>query len=52
MIDSMANINENKNFICIEYSKIERQIIFGIKIYKIEDDVEFMNKVIFEKPYK
>ena len=47
MIDSIADIKGNKNFVCIEYSNIKRQIILGIKIYKIEDDIEYKNIYFF-----
>ena len=36
-IYSIANIQENVNFYCIEYSKIGEQAKFGVKIYKIKE---------------
>jgi hypothetical protein len=36
-IYSIANIQENRNFYCVEYSKIGEQATFGIKIYKIKE---------------
>ena len=36
-IYSIANIHENKDFYCIEYSRIEEKAKFGIKIYKIKE---------------
>ena len=36
-IYSIANIHENRDFYCIEYSKIGEQAKFGIKIYKIKE---------------
>ena len=52
LIDSMANINENDYFYCIEYIKINQPIEFGIKIFKINELKKynslyfFNNKVI------
>jgi hypothetical protein len=36
-IYSIANIHENKCFYCIEYTKINEHVKFGIKIYKINE---------------
>ena len=36
-IYSIANIHENRDFYCVEYSKIGEQSKFGIKIYKIKE---------------
>ena len=47
MIFSIANIQDNKNFYCIEYIKIDESIEFGIKIYifknnNIEHKITFL----------
>ena len=47
MIDSIANIKENKYFYCIEFVKIKQTIKFGIKIYRIQDNIEFNNIYFF-----
>ena len=44
-IDSLANINLNKYYNCIEYFKINEKISFGIKIYKNFNDKE--NRTIY-----
>ena len=45
MIDSIANIKENKYFYCVEFAKIKQIIKFGIKIYQIQENIEY--SVIF-----
>ena len=39
-IYSLANIHENRNFYCVEYSKIGELVKYGIKIYQINDKGE------------
>ena len=39
-IYSLANINENRNFYCVEYSKIGELAKYGIKIYQIKEKYE------------
>ena len=52
MIDSIANIKENKYFYCVEITKIKQIIKFGIKIYQVQENIEynyiyfFSNKII------
>ena len=45
-IYSIANIYENKCFLCTEYTKISENIKFGIKIYKIN---EFGERIEFQE---
>ena len=40
IIYSIANIEMNKRYFCIEHIKIKEQAKFGIKIFKINDDDE------------
>ena len=40
IIYSLANIHENRNFYCVEYSKIGEFAKYGIKIYQINDKGE------------
>ena len=46
-IDSMANIKENKYFYCIEFSKMQSLIKYGIKIYEFKDYIDYNNIYIF-----
>jgi len=48
-IYSIANIYENKCYYCVEYSKINEHVKFGVKIYKINElgeQIEF-NELFF-----
>ena len=47
MIDSIANIKENKYFYCVEFTKIKQVIHFGIKIYQNHEDNEYSNIFFF-----
>ena len=40
-IDSLANIIKNQYFDCIEFFNINENIKFGIKIYSIEDNIQY-----------
>ena len=49
-IYSIANINENKNFFCIEYINLHEDINFGIIFYKINEsneEIEFNEQFFF-----
>ena len=53
-IYSIANIHQNKEFYCIEYSKIGEQAKFGIKIYKIKEigeENEYMELYFFSDKF-
>ena len=39
-IDSLANINKNINFICVEHINIKEKIELGIKLYKSKNNIE------------
>ena len=40
-IDSLANIFQNQYFNCIEFLYLKKQIKFGIKIYQIEENIQY-----------
>ena len=49
-IYSIANIHENQNFYCVEYSKISEHSKYGIKIYKIKEigeEIEYKELFFF-----
>ena len=49
-IYSIANINENKNFLCIEFINLHEDIKFGITIFKINElseEIEFHEQFFF-----
>ena len=48
-IYSFANIHENKEFFCVEYSKIGEHIKFGINIYQLKeiDEINKYNELFF-----
>ena len=54
MVETLANINQNKHFKCIEFFNINDKIKLGIKIYKIdeggfkEDTIYFFNNSIID----
>ena len=56
IIISLANIYKNKYYKCIEFFNKNDKIIFGIKIYKTEKNVEFNTIYLFsyqkQKNYK
>ena len=43
----LANIIKNKHYKCIEFFNRDEEIIFGIKIYKIENNFEYKNIDLF-----
>ena len=47
MIDTLANIKENKYFYCVESIKIKQITKFGIKIYQIQENIEYCNIYFF-----
>ena len=44
IINTLANIYQNRYFQCIEYYKINEKVSFGIKVYLNNDDNEGINK--------
>ena len=56
IIISLANIHENKYYKCIEFFNKSDKIVFGIKIYKTEKNIEFNSICLFSyhksKKYK
>ena len=56
-IISLANINKNKYFSCIEYFRLKEKVKFGIKIYKNEnenikiDNIYLFNNELFKFPH-
>ena len=46
-IFSLAAVNKNKFYQCIEYIDINDTIKFGISIYKTKNYIEYFNKFLF-----
>ena len=46
-IDSLTNIYQNKYFKCIEFFNLNEKINFGIKVYQINENIDYFNILFF-----